>query len=107
MDVDALYPAEAREEHYMLGTNSEWDYDEALFALGAVAQKMVRTESDALQQEFRIARAAATRLLRLLEIQNNLGPDNPYRQNFRNVMKEKRELPKTPVELDFTQVRKK
>ena len=96
MNGDALYPAEAREEHYVLRTNGEWDYDEALFALATAAQKMARTESDALQQEFRITRAAATRLLNLLERQNNLGPDNPYRQNFRNVMKEKRELYETP-----------
>lgn len=77
-------------DSYPLGSQTEWDFDQSLFGLSLAGMQAAKKPSQGLDQAFRIARAGSGYLLRQLEEQHDLGPDNAYRQNYRNVMAEVR-----------------
>ena len=76
---------------YPLGTDTEWDFDQSLFALSTKGSEAAGSRSRADEQAFRIARAASMQLLATLESQHGLPAANMYRQNFRTIMKEVRD----------------
>lgn len=84
----------AFEEHLQLGTTDEYDFDQALFGMSGSAMRAYKTNDEALHREYRIFRAAALQLLGEIEKAHALPPSNIYRQNFRNIMSEVREIRK-------------